>query len=166
MPPEPTRGRADAAPDVAPLGCYSCEQEALGAAAEERERILVTATWRVAHAFNSSAEGWLILLPRRHVETIVELTAAEAADLGPLVQRVSRALHDELGCEKTYLAQFSEAEGFRHLHFHVVARRPGAARERLGPNVFEHLRRPEAEWVTPGRQRELALSLRARLDGA
>jgi diadenosine tetraphosphate (Ap4A) HIT family hydrolase len=164
MPPGPPTPRDGAVVDVAPPGCYSCGQERLGAAAEERERILVTPTWRVAHAFNSSLEGWLILLPRRHVEAIVELTVEEVAALGPLIQRVSRALHDELGCAKTYVAQFSEAEHFRHLHFHVVAREPAAPAELLGPNVFEHLRRPEGERVTPERQRELSLALRSRLD--
>jgi diadenosine tetraphosphate (Ap4A) HIT family hydrolase len=166
MSPGPPTPLDTAAVNVAPPGCYCCEQERLGAAAEERERIFVTPTWRVVHAFNSSLEGWLVMLPRRHVEAIVELTASEVAELGPLIQRVSRALHDELGCARTYVAQFSEAEGFRHLHFHVVARRPRVPKELLGPNVFEHLRRPEGEWVTPERQRELALALRSRLDGS
>ena len=80
--------------------------------------------WRVAHAFGTSLPGWLVVLPRRHVIALDELTAEEAADLGPLLRALTAALREVLGCSKTYVALFAEAEGFAHIHFHVVPRSP------------------------------------------
>jgi diadenosine tetraphosphate (Ap4A) HIT family hydrolase len=64
--------------------------------------------WRVAHAFNTTLPGWLILVPRRHVTTIAELSDDEAAALGTWQVRLSRALHEVTGCVKTYVIQFAE----------------------------------------------------------
>jgi len=44
-----------------------------------REDVVNTDHWRVAHAFNSTLPGWLVLLPTRHFATFTELTP-EAAD--------------------------------------------------------------------------------------
>jgi diadenosine tetraphosphate (Ap4A) HIT family hydrolase len=146
--------------------CYSCRQEALGEATPPRERILMTPGWRVAHCTGCALEGWLVVLPRRHLATIAELTAEEAAELGPLLHGTSRALTGVLRCEKTYVMQFSEAEGFHHLHFHVVPRPIDMPAEHRGPNVFGYLRRPEEDWVDPARQDELGeLIARAMADG-
>lgn len=54
-------------------GCYACRQS--GPEAPFRERFVREAGWRVAHDFNSSLEGWLILAPLRHVHALDELTA-------------------------------------------------------------------------------------------
>jgi diadenosine tetraphosphate (Ap4A) HIT family hydrolase len=128
--------------------CYSCQQESR-TDLPPREAVVVTPCWRVAHAFNSALPGWLVVLPRRHVLSMAELTEPELAELGPLVGGLSRALADVVGCEKTYVMQFSEAEGFTHLHIHLVPRMPDQPEDVRGPRVFEYLRRPEAEWVPP-----------------
>jgi diadenosine tetraphosphate (Ap4A) HIT family hydrolase len=121
------------------LSCYTCDQEAAFDAAPARERIAYDAHWRVAHAINSSLPGWLVLVPRRHVVTIAELTDEEAAALGGWQVRVSRALHEVVGCEKTYVVQFAEAAGFGHVHFHLIPRMPGFTADERGPQVFRHL---------------------------
>jgi diadenosine tetraphosphate (Ap4A) HIT family hydrolase len=82
--------------------------------------VYVGPRWRVAHAFGTSLPGWLAVLPRRHVIALDGLTAEEAADAGPLLRAVTAALREVLGCSKTYAALFAEAEGFAHVHFHVV----------------------------------------------
>src|SRR5215475_8416999 len=92
--------------------CYSCQGNADIERLRPRERIAVDEYWRVAHAFDSSLPGWLVLLPRRHVTTIAELTDAEAASLGTWQVRLSRALHTVTKCRKTYVAQVAEAEAF------------------------------------------------------
>ena len=102
--------------------CLSCNGNADIDRLPMRERIAVDEFWRVAHAFDSALPGWLVLLPRRHVTTIAGLTDAEAASLGPWQVRLSRALGAVTGCAKTYVAQFAEAEGFAHVHFHIVPR--------------------------------------------
>lgn len=142
-------------------GCYSCEQQ--GATTPSPECIVATAHWRVAHAFNSTLEGWLVVLPHRHVRSLADLTAEEAGELGPLLWRASRALTDELGCEKTYVMQFSEAEGFSHLHFHVVPRAGDLAEDRRGARCFGFLSDSEAEWLDPVRTSDLAVRLARRM---
>ena len=80
--------------------------------------------------------GWLILKPLRHVTSLADLNADEAARLGPLTQRVSAALTAELACSKVYLANFAEGPNSAHIHFHVVPRPPDADAEFRGPRVF------------------------------
>jgi diadenosine tetraphosphate (Ap4A) HIT family hydrolase len=119
--------------------CYTCAHEAAGRNAPPWERIASDEHWRVAHALNTAVPGWLVLVPRRHVTALAELTDAEAAALGSWQVRLSRALARVLGCQKTYIAQFAEAEGFAHVHFHVVPRPPDLARELRGPRIFQLL---------------------------
>jgi diadenosine tetraphosphate (Ap4A) HIT family hydrolase len=128
-----------------------------------RERVAVDDCWRVAHAVDTALPGWLVLVPRRHVVAIADLTDAEAASLGSWQVRLSRALHAVTGCTKTYVVQFAEAEGFQHVHFHVVPRMPDLAAERRGPGVFALLGVPEDHRVTVDRMDELAAALAEHL---
>ncbi|MCX5212695.1 HIT family protein [Kitasatospora sp. NBC_00240] len=143
------------------MDCYSCEREAGFAGLPPRERIAVDEHWRVAHAVGSALPGWLVLLPRRHVTTIGDLTDAEAAVLGSWQVRLSRALGAATGCAKTYVAQFAEAEGFSHVHFHIVPRAEEHPVELRGPRVFGLLGAEQP--VTDLRMDELALRIRALL---
>jgi diadenosine tetraphosphate (Ap4A) HIT family hydrolase len=104
------------------------------------ERIVVTPGWRVVHSFDTSLPGWLVVVPRRHVEAMAELTEEEAAALGPLLRGASIALRRVTGCVKTYVMLYAEREGFEHLHVHVVPRMPDMPADRQGPGVFEYLR--------------------------
>lgn len=101
-----------------------------------RERVQVTQGWRVAHAFGTALPGWLVVVPRRHVTALDELTPAEAADLGPLLRSVTAAMRTVLGCTKTYVALFAEAEGFAHVHFHVMPRAQDLDADLRGPRIF------------------------------
>jgi len=121
------------------IECYSCRQEA-GQLLSVREKIWTAPGWRVAHAFNSSLAGWLVVLPTRHVESIDELTVAESEVLGTLLRDSSRALRSVTGCLKTYVLMFAEAKGFSHLHFHLVPRMSDLPEDRVGPKVFAYLK--------------------------
>ncbi len=57
--------------------------------------------------------------------------------------------------------QFSEAEGFSHLHVHLVPRMPDQPLEARGPGVFSHLTDDQDAWIPEDRRDELALSLRS-----
>ncbi|HEV2636664.1 MAG TPA: HIT family protein [Actinocrinis sp.] len=119
--------------------CYACDRETDLVVLRRlpvREDIAHDEHWRVVHATGSALPGWLVLVPRRHVTTIAELTDDEAQALGSWQVRVSRALHAVTGCEKTYVAQFAEAEGYSHLHFHIVPRDADLAAELKGPKIF------------------------------
>jgi diadenosine tetraphosphate (Ap4A) HIT family hydrolase len=114
--------------------------------------------WRVAHDFNTSLPGWLILVPTRHVESLDELTAEEADTLGLLLRQASIVLKTVTGCRKTYVMMFAEKPGFTHVHFHVVPRMDDFPEDRVGPGVFGYLREtPMAE----DRRDELATEIRS-----
>ena len=95
--------------------------------------------WDVVHAYNTSYLGWLVLVVRRHIEAIDELTPDEAQELGALLQQVSLALKRQLGCSKTYVMQFAESPDHPHVHFHLVARMPDQALEDRAYKIFRHL---------------------------
>jgi diadenosine tetraphosphate (Ap4A) HIT family hydrolase len=143
--------------------CYTCARDAEIDRLPPRECIAADDLWRAAHAFGSALPGWLVLLPRRHVTSIAELTDAEASSLGTWQVRLSRALHEVLGCEKTYMAQFAEAAGFSHVHFHIMARPPDLAGELRGPRIFGLLGPTEHPLVSEQRMDEIAVELAARL---
>jgi diadenosine tetraphosphate (Ap4A) HIT family hydrolase len=119
--------------------CHSCRENAKPPdTLPPRERVYDDGLWRVAHSFNSALPGWMVVIPRRHVLSLSELTAEEARTLGPLLSALSRALEAELRVDKAYVALFAEQEGFAHVHLHVIPRPP----EHRGPEVFDYLRRP------------------------
>lgn len=122
--------------------------------------------WRVAHAFNSTLPGWLVVVPTRHVLAFSDLTAEAADELGGLVRRMSIALEQVTGCVKTYLMQFSEAEGFSHLHLHLVPRMPDHPDDAKGPAVFSLMAAEEGQWLPAEQRDDIALALRAAYDDA
>ena len=148
--------------DLVP-GCFACDQQALLSDLPPREDVVHTEHWRVAHAFDSSLAGWLVVLPTRHVTAFTELTADAADELGGLVRRLSLALESVTGCVKTYLMQFSEAEGFSHLHLHLVPRMADQPESARGPRVFTYLGASEADRVGERDRDEVATALRAAL---
>lgn len=137
--------------------CYACVQSAPDA--PFRERFIRDGGWRVAHDFNSSLEGWLILAPLRHIHSLDELTAEEAIALGDLLRKASMALKSVTGCQKTYVMLFAEAEGFAHLHVHVVPRMSDQPVDRCGPDVFGYLK--DGRPLTPERRDEISEALLA-----
>jgi diadenosine tetraphosphate (Ap4A) HIT family hydrolase len=119
--------------------CYACSKSDL-LDLPVRERVWVKPGWRVAHDFNTSLPGWLILVPTRHVESLDEFTSEEAETMGLLLRQASVALKNVTGCRKTYVMMFAEKAGFTHVHFHVVPRMDDFPDDRVGPGVFAYLR--------------------------
>lgn len=115
------------------------------------DQIVRTPGWDVVHAYDTSIEGWLVLVVRRHVAAVADLTPEEAIELGPLIGEVSRALRDVVGCEKTYVAQFAEHPLHPHVHVHVIPRSHDQAEDRRGPKVFSQLGVPPDERVPEDR---------------
>lgn len=145
------------------LDCYSCRSDARLPDLPPREQVGFDEHWRAAHAIGTALPGWLVLVPRRHVTTIAQLTDAEAASLGTWQVRLSRALHAVTGCEKTYVAQFAEAAGFEHVHFHIVSRSAELPADLRGPRVFGLLGREADEALPDARMDEIAVALQAAL---
>lgn len=87
------------------------------------------------------------------------MTADEALALGDLLRKASVALKSVTGCEKTYVMLSAEAEGFAHLHVHVVPRMADQPDDRRGPDVFGYLN--DGHPLPPERREELAEALLA-----
>jgi diadenosine tetraphosphate (Ap4A) HIT family hydrolase len=94
--------------------------------------------WRLEHTFEPiPMVGWIVLKPLRHVESMADLTPAEAAALGPLLRRITQAMDAPLAPAKVYAALFAEAVA--HLHIHLIPRAPDLPEEYRGPGVFQLL---------------------------
>jgi len=156
-------------PDLLPLDdaahCLACPR-LTAPDPPPRERIVTTGRWSVAHAFNANLEGWLVVLPVRHVVAVDALDEDEARELGPLLRAVSAALRAVVGCEKTYVLQLAESEGFNHVHFHVVPRRADLPDAYCGTKIFGLLGNASLDVVDAARMDELALGVRGHLVAA
>lgn len=119
-----------------------------------------TEQWDLVHAYDTSLPGWLVLVARRHVAAIDELTGEEAAELGLLLWRASAALRQVTGCVKTYALQFAEAEGHSHVHFHVIPRMVDQPAERRSVKIFGYLGVPEEERVSEEAMNQIAVQVR------
>lgn len=122
-----------------------------------------TQFWDVAHCNNTALPGWLVLIVRRHVEAIDELSEEEAAELGILLKHVSAALRDVTGCVKTYAIQFAEHPDHPHVHFHVIPRMADQPEDRRSTKVFAYLNVAEEERVSEERMNELAARIQPLL---
>ena len=125
--------------------------------------IVRTPHWDVVHCNDTSLEGWIVLVVRRHVAAVAELTDDEAATLGPLVRDVSGVLHDVVGCEKTYVVQFAESREHRHVHVHVIPRDPDLPPEQRGPGIVQRLGVSDADRVPEDVMNALAQRMRQAL---
>lgn len=59
-----------------------------------------TPSWDIVHAFGTTIEGWLVLVVRRHITSVADMSDEEATTLGPLIREVSRCLQLVLDCRR------------------------------------------------------------------
>ena len=116
--------------------------------------------WDVVHSYNTSLPGWLVLIIRRHIESIDELTEQETVELGRLIRQASIALKEVVGCMKTYVIQFAEAAEHPHVHFHVVPRMMDQPDDRRSTKIFGYLGVPEEERVSEAIMNTIAKDVR------
>lgn len=143
-------------------GCHVCELNAAVPSLPPPERLYVSDDWRVAHAW-SALPGWLIVTPRRHVESLAELTPGEATEMGDLLRAASVALVSVVGCRRTYAVLFAEKPRYNHLHIHLVPRMDWFSEEDRGPAVFRHINVSPDEQVPVEEQERLATALASRI---
>jgi diadenosine tetraphosphate (Ap4A) HIT family hydrolase len=127
------------------------------------DSIYRTQYWDVVHCNSTSLLGWLILVARRHIAAVDEMSEEEAVELGKLIRQVSATLKQLLGCTKTYVVQFAEAPGHQHVHFHIVPRMPNQLDEHQGLGIFKNLGVSEAERVSEAAMNDMALKVRLNL---
>jgi diadenosine tetraphosphate (Ap4A) HIT family hydrolase len=142
--------------------CYTCELLARRDSGEAPlwDNIYRAPYWDVVHSFNTALPGWLVLVARRHIESIAELTEDEAAELGVLLRRVSTAVQEVTGCVKTYAIQFAEHPEHPHVHFHVIPRMADQPDERRSTKIFGYLGVSEEERVSEDEMNKIAKDAR------
>jgi diadenosine tetraphosphate (Ap4A) HIT family hydrolase len=122
-----------------------------------------TPLWDVVHSYNTALPGWLVLVARRHIESLEELTDPEAVELGRLIRKASSALKEVTGCLKTYVIQFAEAEEHPHVHFHIIPRMADQPENRRSMQIFGYLGVSEKERVSQEAMNAIAVKVRERL---
>lgn len=82
--------------------------------------IRATEFWQVDHCVGPLGVGTLIVHPVRHVESVAELSAQEAAELGPLLTQAAAVVEQLVRPEQVYVCLWSHAGRSRgHVHFVV-----------------------------------------------
>ena len=147
--------------------CRTCELVARRDAGEAPpwDSIVRTPGWDIVHSYGTAIEGWIVLVVRRHITALAELTDDEASELGPLIKDVSAALHEITGCPKTYVVQFAEHPQHPHVHVHVIPRSGDLPHEQQGPRIFSLLGVADEESVPEARMNEVAARLKPHLGG-
>jgi diadenosine tetraphosphate (Ap4A) HIT family hydrolase len=145
------------------IQCFNCAYEVRSDLPPRENVWRVGEAWRVALAFTSSLQGWAVVIPTRHLESLDELSDEESALLGILLRDLTRALKAVTGCQKTYVMLLAEMPGFNHVHFHVVPRMEDLPSERTGTAIFAYLKEDP---LSDDDRDETALRIRAELTRA
>ncbi|MFD8912550.1 HIT family protein [Streptomyces sp. NPDC059575] len=105
--------------DDAAESCLACALTA-GTVPLPGGQVLRDDRWVVEHCVGPLGLGTFVVKPLRHVLHVAELTAREAAELGPLLRRVSAAVTEATAPEQVYVCLWSHSGGVPgHIHFVV-----------------------------------------------
>jgi ATP adenylyltransferase len=100
-------------------GCIACDLTA-GREPLPGGVIADSGLWRVEHCVGPLGVGSLIVKPVRHVLLVADLTAEEAAELGPLLRTAAAIANELVQPEQVYVCLWSHAGGVPgHIHFVV-----------------------------------------------
>jgi diadenosine tetraphosphate (Ap4A) HIT family hydrolase len=112
-------------------GCLACDL-ARGRRPLPGGLIAEVGGWLVEHCIGPLGVGTLVVVPSRHVESVADLSAAEAVDLGPLLKRSAEVVTELCDPRQVYVCLWSHSGGRRgHIHF-VVQPATGDAMDRHG----------------------------------
>ncbi len=100
------------------MDCYACrltagDETLLGGTIHRTDH------WIVEHCMGPLGTGTLIVKPLRHTLSVGDLTPAESAELGPLLQRMSKLVQDLMQSDQVYVCLWSHA-GWGPVHIHFV----------------------------------------------
>lgn len=131
------------------MECYTCKSISGQQRISPGPTIYAGEHWLVEHAYPCSMRGWLVIVLKRHVEALHELSPAEFSEMSELVEKTVRTVRKHFECEKEYVACFAEADGFNHVHVHVIAKPQNLPQELKGTSIFGMLKASEREPVAP-----------------
>ena len=122
----------------AEIGCAACAEVA-GDLSAPGGVILDDGLWFVSHHTGPFTDpGELIVKPRRHCESLAELTPAEAKTLGPILQAAVHALENAVVAERIYAVSFNER--LRHVHFLLLPRTADMPRGHVISDIYRRVR--------------------------
>ena len=140
-----------------PDECMLCAPE-VADAEFRRARLWEDELWRLSAVLRGPVPGFAHLEPKRHIPFLTDLDGPEAVTFGPVLARVTTALRDAAGAEKTYAYVFGDR--VPHLHLNLAPHREGDAL-RGGPGLLE----PGAEPAPAATHRQVARAAREALAG-
>jgi diadenosine tetraphosphate (Ap4A) HIT family hydrolase len=119
-------------------GCSACAEIA-GALSAPGGIIFDDGLWFVSHHTGPYTDpGELIIKTRRHCESLSELTVAEAAALGPLLQTCVSAMAQVVVSERIYAVSFNER--VRHVHFLLLPRTAAMPAGHVISDIYRRIR--------------------------
>ena len=93
-------------------------------------------------------EGHLLVIPKRHVETVWDLDEETASALFRVVPRIARALREALNLSGMSIWQSNGKAGGQevpHVHVHLMPRHVGDGLLRVYPERVENARREQLD---------------------
>jgi len=146
------------------MECYTCKSTSGEQRISPGPTIYEGNYWLVEHAYPSKLKGWLVILTKRHVETLHELSKEEFAELAEISEKTTKILQETLNCEKEYSMCLAEAEHFNHIHFHIVAKPHDLPTELKGAKIFAMLKVEEQDAIPPAEIKELCEELKNKFN--
>lgn len=117
------------------MECYTCLSLSGRKPLLSGSRIYGGKYWVVEHA-HSAILGWLVVILKRHVESLHEIRKEEFKEFAEIQQKIIKLLKDQLDCQKEYVVCFAEGEHFHHIHFHHIAIPKDLSNDFRGPKIF------------------------------
>ncbi|QWF84555.1 HIT family protein [Amycolatopsis sp. CA-230715] len=83
---------------------------------------------------NPASDGHLLVVPKRHSKDLLDIGAADLADVTVAAQRIAKAVSKELGADGVNLLNCCGADAWQtvfHFHLHVIPRYVDKTKDRL-----------------------------------
>lgn len=111
--------------DEAPRDCLAC-QIVRGEVSVPGGIIAENAWWIADHCVGTHGLGAIVVKTRAHRENLWDLTANEAASMGPFLQQMTYAMRTALAAERIYISSWVDKPPY-HIHFVLQPRFSGKA---------------------------------------
>ena len=148
------------------MECFTCKSISGEKRISPGPTIYTGKLWLVEHAYPCKLKGWLVLVLKRHVESLHELDREEFLELADLQHRLANLLFKELDCEKEYSLCLAEADHFHHIHLHLIPKPKDLPDHLKGARIFAMLQVDEKDAIPPNEVRAFCESLKTKLDQA
>jgi diadenosine tetraphosphate (Ap4A) HIT family hydrolase len=130
------------------MNCKSCDSNSGKKRISPGSTIYEGNYWLVEHAFPTSLKGWTVIVLKRHCEEMHNLSVNEFQELSSIQNMLIKSLKKIFKSKREYIFCFAEAEGFKHIHFHVVPKHNEFSDDFKGAKVFHYLK-PKPEEILP-----------------